>query len=57
MEVEPRDRKKDQCAPDGYIYGLRPGKNVAFDVSIAHYGSSVIGSAHIFAQDGLKAAA
>ena len=58
VEVEPRDRKEeDHCAPDGYIYGLRPGKKVAFDVAVARYGNSVLGSAHIFAQDGLKAAA
>ena len=57
VEVEPRDRKEDHCAPDGYIYGLRPGKKVAFDVSVAHYGNSVLGSAHIFPQDVLKAAA
>ena len=35
VEVEPRDRKEeDHCAPDGYIYGLRPGKKVAVDVSV-----------------------
>ena len=58
VEVEPRYRKEeDHCAPDGYIYGLRPSKKVAFDLCLAHYGNSVLGSAHIFAQYGLKDAA
>ena len=45
VEVDPRYQKEeDHCAPDGYIYGLRPGKKVTFDVSVAHYGNSVLGS-------------
>ena len=32
-------------------------KKVAFDVSVAHYDNSALSSGHIFAQDGLKAAA
>ena len=30
---------------------------MAFDVYVAHYGNSVLGSAHVFAQDGLNAEA
>ena len=50
-------RRRWWWAPDGCIYGLRPGKKVAFDVSVAHYSNLVLGSAQIFAQDGLTAAA
>ncbi len=56
-ELEPFDRQEEEhCRPDGYIYGLRPGKRVAFDVSIAHPGSSVLRSVPIHAPAELKAA-
>ena len=58
VEVEPQYRKEEyHCDPDGDIYGLRPGKKVAFDVSDVDHGNSVLGIAHIFAQDGLNDAA
>ena len=34
-----------------------PERKLFFDVYVAHYGNSVLGIAHIFPQDGLKAAA
>ena len=57
VEREPRDRQEEHVRPDCFIYGLRPGQKVAVDVSIAHYGESVLSSAPISAQIELKAAA
>jgi hypothetical protein len=57
-EHEPKDRQPEEgVVPDGYIYGLRPGKKIGYDISVAHPSLSSLGSARLLALPELPAAA
>jgi hypothetical protein len=57
-EREPNDKKEEEhLVPDGYIFGLKPGKKVCWDVAICHIGDASLSMAPVNSQVGLKAAA
>ena len=49
-------QREENVIPDGYIYGLRPGKKVAYDISIAHTSVSALSVAPLHALPELLAA-